>query len=92
MGSGGFVVIALASVEDEVGRKENERDGGRESGQERGGFDVQFAGEGRIGLAIGRFAKRGAMDDELRFCSAKAWRTARGSVRPRPPRVRPRRL
>src|SRR5258708_2408367 len=39
---GGFVVVALAAIEDEGRRKENERDGGRKSGKERGDFAIQF--------------------------------------------------
>jgi len=47
----GLAVITFASVEDEVGGKEHERDIGGEGGEEAGDFDIHLPGEGRIFFA-----------------------------------------
>ena len=59
----GLDVIAFASIEDEVGGEEDEGNIRRKFSEQGGGFDVGFAGERGIRLAILSARHRGAVDD-----------------------------
>ena len=76
----GLVVIARATVEDQVGGQEDQRNLCRQLGEQGGDFDVELAGQRGVGLAFGTLAERGAVDDELRLLAAK--RCAHGGRSP----------
>ena len=64
-------VIALFAVEDEVGRKENKRNSGRELGQVLSRIDIDAPGQIRRALGINTPADRGTMDNERRTLGSK---------------------
>jgi hypothetical protein len=66
-----FDVIALAAVKYKVGGEKHEAAVGGQGGEVGGGIDIYGAGSGGIGLAIGAFGHRGAMEDELRAVVAE---------------------
>ena len=68
---GGFIVISLAAIEDELRREKDERNVSRKFGEAGGHIDIHFAGERRVGLAGGTLAERRAMNDELRRLRAE---------------------
>src|SRR6185369_11432775 len=67
----GFHVVALPSVKDKVGGKEDQWNPGSQLDQMPGDFDVEFVSKSGVGLANGAFAERSAMNQELRSLPVK---------------------
>ena len=75
----GFDVITFCPVENQVRRKENERDMGRKFNEVSRCLHIHTLREIRCTLRIGAAADRGAVDDQLRLFALKKRLNARKS-------------